>query len=626
MAARFFARPEASADASPLGPLSNAELLRLVQAGELAPSDEIRPEDSTLWAPAVSWAELDLPASPPSKTTPETLELPDEVSHLDDAERDALRWWMRDGGKASGPLTGVELREQLLGQIGASTMIAMVGGRCWFPRSAFERISKGPWRAIAASAAPAVRCPVCLEEVPADASDCPECEESFSGPLSSAPAASLPHIDIDQSWWKMHWRPAVIFSVISMLLISGVVLRQLAPERPAEVEETPAPAATVPTCKVACWHGEACVEGACVWQARNDVGSIKSEELSITGPFELPKDFTDVLPLDADRFAVSQLVGVRVHSARTGAELTLVSDAPHGQHLYRVRDVVYATAPKRIYVIDAKSTRVRKTIELGGSVGDLVVGAEGRRVLASIPSAKALAVLASDYHAEVARFFFGDLRVMPLAIDDTGTRALTTNGRVPLPGLRAPINAVRNGAMYAFDPSRLPSEQDKVRTGLVGNPVDILMVPDSKTSYVVLREKDTIVRLQRLDSGAIRQEARLETCRQPEQIELIRDQRRAVVRCGQALEVISLADGQLLRRISLNARATDMVVAPDGSSLLITLTHDGDTRGALGILELSSYELSTHELGGAPQRIRLSPDGKTAVVVSDRNKATWVIR
>ncbi len=535
---------------------------------------------------------------------------------------------MREGGKASGPLTGVGLREQLLGQIGAATMVAMVGGNCWFPRSAFERISRGPWRAIASSAAPSVRCPVCLEEVSAGAADCPACDESFRGVLRSAPATSIPDLPAGSSWLKMHWRPAVLFGLIASLLISGVVLRQLAPSRQMGVEEPPTPAAAAPTCQIACWHGEACEAGACIWQPRNDVGHITSDELAIMGPFELPKDFSDVLPLDGERFAVSQLVGVRVHSARTGAELSLVSDAPHSQRLYRVRDVVYATAPKRIYVIDVKTTRVRKTIELGGRVGDLVVGAEGRRVLASIPGAKALAVLASDYHAEVARFFFGDLRVKPLAIDDTGTRALTTNGRVPLPGLRAPKYAVRQGAMYAFDPSRLPSAQDKVRTGLVGNPVDILMVPDSKTSYVLLRETDTIVRLQRLESGAIRQEARIETCRQPEQIELIRRGRRAVVRCGagRALEIFDLADGTLLRRISLNARAADMAVSPDGANLLLTLPRDGESRGAIGVLDLTSYQMSTHELGGEPNRIRLSPDGRTAVIISDRSKTTWVIR
>jgi hypothetical protein len=628
MASRFFVRDSASDEAAPIGPVTADELGDLVASGEVSLGWEARPEDGSVWAPAVSWAALELPATPPPKHAPESLELPDEVRTLDDSVRDGLRWWLRDGGKARGPLDGVELREQLLGQIGASTMVAMVGGSCWFPRSAFERISAGPWRAIATSAAPPVRCPACLEEVSSDCDECPECEESFSGPMSSSPAASIPDLPPGASWLKLHWRPALMFSAVAALLISGLILRQLAPQKKEEVAEAPAPAATVPTCQTACWHGEACEAGACVWKPRNDAGHIATEKLSITGPFELPKDFTDVLPLDDQRFAVSELVGVRIHNAGTGAELSLVSDAPHGQQLHRVRGVVYATAPHRIYVIDASSVRVRKTIELGGSVGDLVVGAEGRRVLASLPSAKALVVLASEYHAEVARFFFGDLRVRPVAIDDTGTRALTTNGRVPLSGLRAPRNAVRDGAMYAFDPSRLPSEQDKVRTGLVGNPVDILMVPDAVTSYVLLREKDTIVRLQRLDSGAIRQEARFETCRQPEQIELIRRGRRAIVRCGagRALEVIDLEKGKLLRRIALNARAADMVVSPDAANVLLTLPRDGESRGAVGVLDLESYELSTHELGGEPNRIRLSPDGRTAVVISDRSKATWVIR
>ncbi len=625
MATHFFARVDTSLEVAAVGPLTVEELTTLVLEGHVDPHVEVCRDGTDFWAPAVSWAALDLPAQPPARHVPEQLELPEELAALDDDERDALRWWMREGNTPTGPLTGVELREQLLGQVGASTLVSLVGGDCWFPRSAFERISKGPWRTLAASAAPSVRCPICLEEISAEAQDCPECEEAFGAPLST-PAASIPDAPPGPSWLKMHWRPAVTFSLIGSLLVFGLVLRQLAPERQAEVAEVATPAAAVPTCDVACWHGEACEAGACVWQPRNDAGHIDSATLSITGPFELPKDFSDVLPLDAERFAVSQLVGVRVHNARTGAELALVNDAPHVQQLFRVRDVVYAAAPKRIYVIDAATTHVRKTIELGGPVGDLVIGAEGRRVLASIPSAKSLAVLASDYHAEVARFFFGDLRVSPLAVDDTGTRALTTNGRVPLPGTPVPVDADREGAMYAFDPSRLPSEQDKVRTGLVGNPVDVLMVPDSKTSYVVLREKDSIVQLQRLESGAIRQGARIETCRHPEQIELIRNGRRAIVRCAMALEVLDLVAGKLLRRVALNARPADMVVAPDAANVLLTLPRDGESRGALGVLDLKTYELTTHELGGEPHRLRLSPDGRTAAIISDRGKMAWVIR
>jgi DNA-binding beta-propeller fold protein YncE len=279
-------------------------------------------------------------------------------------------------------------------------------------------------------------------------------------------------------------------------------------------------------------------------------------------------------------------------------------------------------------VIDAATTRVLKTIEVGSGVGDLAVGANGRRVLASLPRARALAVISTDYHAEVARFYLGDDHVRPVAIDDTGEHGLTTNGLVPLPGLRPPREAVHQGAMYAFDPSRLPSEQDKVRTGLVGNPVDIATTPDTRASYVVLREKDAIVRLERLASGAVRQGKRMKTCRQPEEIELIRRGRRAIVRCnlGRAVEVFDLDNNELVRHIPLNARVADVAVTPDGRQAILALPRDGEGQGAVGLLDLDSYRLKLHELGGEPHRVRVAPDGRTATLISDRSKSVWVIR
>ena len=71
--------------------------------------------------------------------------------------------------------------------------------------------------------------------------------------------------------------------------------------------------------------------------------------------------------------------------------LSLVSEAPQSRLLYRVNDVVYVTAPQRVYVVDAATTRFLKTIELGASVGSLSLGAGGRRALVSLPSAHAIA-------------------------------------------------------------------------------------------------------------------------------------------------------------------------------------------------------------------------------------------
>src|SRR5690606_21678780 len=130
-------------------------------------------------------------------------------------------------------------------------------------------------------------CPICLEEVVPDATECPACEESFAGPMS-APASSLPAVQPRGSWLGLHWRPALIFGVLASLLVTGLVLRRLAPARAAAVVEVPMPAAAVPSCQTACWHGEACEEGECVWQPRNDAGHLTSEQLTIVGPFPMP--------------------------------------------------------------------------------------------------------------------------------------------------------------------------------------------------------------------------------------------------------------------------------------------------------------------------------------------------
>jgi hypothetical protein len=486
------------------------------------------------------------------------------------------------------------------------------------------------WRAEAHSAGALVCCAVCLEEVPFDNSHCPECGEplapasrgSRAGPVSAGPL-SIPDDPPGASWLKMHWRPLITMGAIFSVIAFGIALRHLAPDRYRPPQSMAA--ATTPACDVACWAGEACQLGKCAWQPSNDVGHVDSTP-TIAGPFDVPSDVTDVLPIDADRYAVSYLRGVQVSNARTGGVLTLVSDAPHAQALYRVGDTIYATAPKSIYVIDAASTRVMKTIEMGSQVEQIAVGAGGGKVLASVPGARAVAVITTDYHAEVARFFFGDDAVIPIAIDDTGHRALAMNGRVPIRGLRAAHESNLHGAMYAFDPSRLPTDQDRVRTGLEGNPVDAIMTPDNQTSYALLRESDAIVRLEHLPSGAVRQQGRLNTCREPEELLLVRRGRRAIVRCntGRALEVFDLERNQLLRTIPLNARVSDLVVTPDGKQAIIALPRDGD--GAIGLLDLDDYELRLYDVAAEPHRVRLAPDGRTAVVISDRSKVVWVLR
>jgi len=431
---------------------------------------------------------------------------------------------------------------------------------------------------------------------------------------------SIPDDPPEASWLRTHWRPLVTIGVIGSVLAAGIALRHLAPGRYTPPRRM-APAAAEPACDTPCWHGEACQLGRCVWQAPNDVGHLAAEP-RIAGPFKLPEDVVDALPLDEERFAASSLRGVGIYSARTGELVSLVNDAPLAQRLYRVGETVYASAPERIYVIDAASTKVLKVIQVGSRVEELALGAHRARALVSVPGARTVLVIDTEFHAVVDRFYFGDDAVGPVAIDDTGQRGLTATGRVVLPGLPPP----RGGALYAFDPSRLASQQDRVRAALSGNPVDLIMVPDGEASFVVLRELGSIVPLRRLPSGAVRQSPRMATCRQPEQIELVRRDRRFIVRCneGRAIEVLDLERRKLLRHIPLGARATDLAVSPDSRQAIVALPGDG--AGAIGLLDLESYELVLRELPAEPHRVRLTPCGRAAVVISDRSKVAWVLR
>jgi hypothetical protein len=467
------------------------------------------------------------------------------------------------------------------------------------------------------------RCPTCCERIAAAVDVCPECDEplhALSTPPSTGGPSSLPGEAAGASWLSMHWRPLVTLGAVMALIWTGIALRYLAPGRfsPPQVETRTGDVA--PACDEACWSGEACELGRCRWRSPSDVGHPSSPEV-VTGPFPLPKDVSDVLPLDAERFAVARLVGAEIRDARTGEVLSLVSEAPQAQRLYRVGDVLYATSPQRVYVIDAETTRALKVIELGSSVGQLALGASGRRALVSMPSAHAIAVLTTEFHAEIDRLYFGDDPVGPVGVDDGGKRALTTTGQVPLAGLRDPSG----GAVYAFDPSRYASTQDRVRASMLGNPVSVLMTPDGSTSYVVVRANDALVPLEWLPSGAVRQGERIPTCREPEQIELLRRERHAIVRCneGRAVEIFDLRTKKLLRHLPLPARATDMAVTPDEARAIVTVPGEGS---GLAIVDLTTYDVATVPLPAEPTRVRLTPNGATAVVWSDRTKNAWVLR
>jgi DNA-binding beta-propeller fold protein YncE len=643
------------------GPVTDDEVRDALREGRLEAGTRVRLAGSDLWvAPRVfATFALSRAGAGPVPTAPTTVvdDVPPELAHGGAALLDLLLFWVHEGTHTFGPLTGEQLRVgQASGRYRGSS-VTLLEPLVWYPAalvfgrepatsasttgSTSRRASRSSTIYLGAAAEPVARassvagdvpaatqarCAVCLERIPRSVEICPECgEAAVATPPPSTGPASIPDLGPDAGWFATHWRPVVTLGVVASLLSSGVALRYLAPDRflPPRAAGKPAAAVAPEACSAACWNGEACQQSHCVWQKPNNVGHVAPlAEPTVGGPFPLPKDVTDAIPLDAERFAISLLTGLQLHNARTGGALALVTDAPQSRRLYRVGPVVYATAPQRVFVIDAATTRLLKTIELGAQVGELAVGASGRRVLASLPSAHAVAVIATEYHAEIDRIQFGDDAVGPIGVDDTGKRALTTTGTIPLAGLREPAG----GAAYAFDPSRLASEQDRVRAAMVGNPVGVLMAPGGEASWVVLRAEDALVPLEWLPSGALRQNGRIPTCREPEQIELVRRGRLGVLRCneGRAVEVFDLQKGELLQHIPFNGRVADLAISPDGEQAIVALPAEGS--GFIGLIDLSTFAVRMLPVTAEPTRVRIAPDGSMALVLSDRAKVAWVLR
>jgi len=594
----------------------------------------LRLEGTALWAPARAWATLavrtslsELPKAPqadegPASVSPDLLGAPRFL-------HDMLLWCLVEGDRTLGPLVGAEIRDGFEGGKFRRARATPVGVTDWIPVGRiFDRTLTDANRAapaILVAERRRVRCPTCREEVPATALICPECEESLdsAGVPPSSARSSVPDEDPSAGFFALHWRPTVTLGVIATILFAGITLRYMAPGRFAEERVATHGRRATAACDDPCWPGESCQLGACTWTpppAARHLG----DKPQVSGPFPLPPDASDGVVLDEDRFAVGLLSGVQVRSTRTGQILGLLSEATQARRLVRVGDVIYAVGPQQIRVIDAQSTKLLKTLEMGAIVGDITLGANGRRALVSLPGAHAIAVLSTELHAEIDRIRFGEDAVGPVGADDTGTRALTTNGVIPPAGLPDP--PATDGAVYAFDPSRLASAQDRVRTSLGGNPVAVLMTPDGSASYVALRARDVILPLEWLPSGAVRQQEPIEACDQPEQLELVRKERRMLVRCdaGRSLEVFDLRTSEILRHVPFSSPATDLAVTPDGRQAIVTLPdHD---KGAVAIVDLDSFEVEMIPLSSPPSRVRISPDGSSVLVLGDRTKSAWIVR
>jgi DNA-binding beta-propeller fold protein YncE len=625
----------------PTGPWLGDDAIRAaLREGSMTAETPLRLEGTELWIALEAWATFALrrlvaPPTPMPPTAEELRdELPSDLAALPIEVRSMLLYWVHEGAHTFGPLTGEQLRRGLASDRYGDASVSAFSRGGWYRASALftaeQQTSRlTPAQVILVAGAPSLgsltmRCPTCLEVIALLAEVCPKCDEPTAAPSAPPSLSIAAPIDplADASWLKLHWRPVVMVAAMTLLVCSGVALRYLAPSR----WSTPKAAASHPnnvatTCASACWSGEACQVGRCLWQAPQDAHHVSAEPI-VAGPFSLSKDVSDAIPLDGERFAAALLSGVQILSTRTGEVLELVSDAPQALSLFRVDDVIYASAPQRIYVLDALSLRLLKTIEVGSPVSALALGAANRRALVSLPNVHAVAIIATEFHAEIDRIQFGDDAVGPVGADETGKRALTTTGQVPMFGARE----ATGGAVYAFDPSRLASKQDRIRASVAGNPVSVLMTPDGEASYVVVRAGNALVPLEWLPSGAVRERERIPTCREPEQIALLRKDRRALVRCraGRAVEVFDLNTRKLLRHLPFNAPAVDMAITPDGAQAIITLQGSGS--GAIAIVDLDTYEMKLVALGSEPSHVRLSPDGATALVLSDRSKVAWVLK
>jgi hypothetical protein len=627
---RFFVEPTGAAASS--GPYDIADVAAGLETGRYPAGTRVKLEQGLpMWLPAEAFVDLVAPTSakrspsPPAGVVDELAGPPDLLAAASPIV-DSLSFFVLDAGKVSGPFAGHEVRDAFEGGRLRAAAVLVSGTAEWIPaRKLFDRTLTDGARARPTPQSPhlkTVRCPTCRELIDATLETCPECDEPTA--LAAPPSrGSIPDDPEDASWLGMHWRPLVTIGAISSVLLSGITLRYLAPGR-FQVEEPGAQAAptkTQQTCDPACWIGESCQDTTCVWQKPAGASHIAARP-GIAGPFGLPPDTSDALLIDDDRFAVALLSGVEARSTRTGQALGLVSQAPQTRRLVRVQDVVYAVGPQHIAVLDGATLRLQKTIELGGIIGQVEVGVGGRRAFVSLPGAHVIAILSTELHAEIDRIRFGDDDVGPMGVDEAGKHGITTTGTVPVPGLPDP----QGGAVYAFDPSRLATEQDRVRASMLGNPADVLVAPNGSAAWVVLRAKNEIVPLELLPSGAVRLREKIDTCDQPEQVELLRNERRAVVRCdrGRALEVFDLETGAVVRHIPFNARASDMAISPDGERALVTLPDQN--AGALGIVDLGTFEVELVPLTEPPSRVRVSADGKSALVLSDRSKVAWVVK
>lgn len=401
----------------------------------------------------------------------------------------------------------------------------------------------------------------------------------------------------------------------------GITLRYLAPERFAAGPTKDL--RSLAACAVPCWPGESCVGGVCTHAASRETTNLRADQAKVRGPFSLPKDATAVMAIDDAQFGVGGLLGLEFRDIVTGDVTSTLTEALHTLDLFRVDRWIYAVAPSKIHVIDPARPAWLKAIELGGRAWNLQTSSVGNRVVASIPTAQSLSLISPELHTEIDRIHVADDRIGHVAIDDVGARAVIVTGRSPVQGMREPSF---DGALYAIEPNRYASEQDRIRASVPGNPVAVLLIPDGTKALVALRASGTIQALDATPSGSFRHAESVKTCREPDALELIRPLRKFAIRCADArsVEVMSIAPLALDRHLAFDERVTSMAVSPSGQQLALTLSGDG--HGALALIDLTTGDMTQIRVSPEPTALTYSPSGRTLVLFAERTRQAWTVQ
>jgi hypothetical protein len=249
----------------------------------------------------------------------------------------------------------------------------------------------------------------------------------------------------------MHWRPLITIGAMMSVVCTGVALRYLAPGRfmPPQFSNSPGGCGHPGRLPHHLLERRDLPQGRLRLAGPADVAHLSSEPV-VSGPWTLPKDVSDALPLDRERFAVALLAGTQI-SQRPHRRCWIISEAPQSRRLYRVGDVVYSTAPQHCLNLDAATTRLLKTIELGTQVGSLTLRPRRRR--ARLPAERARRRDPDDrFHAEIDRIQFGDDAV------GRSHRRYRQEGAHhdrddPAPGLRDPAGGAVSPSIRAASPA-----------------------------------------------------------------------------------------------------------------------------------------------------------------------------